>query len=488
MKQKMKKLLIGFFIIMLVANVVCRVRDTYMVSRVVIGRPIRTTLTHALQAEGYFTSSDISYVQPQAGWKIGKIFVAAGSQVEEQDALWQYDIDFLNNLCMEKKAALQKQLLTIEQTQLTYIFESGVSEEALAIQDFQKATKQVAYEQIQLEEAVEKYEKKIAEINKKYDKLEDLARQEYYISCSEEMEDMQKALLETRLDSQIFTLKESRKQEKESAYEEIISQNECLFQAIQNFEGAKQGYDNAVITEQAKQEQQAKSNQSISITQSVLEIEKKHLLDEITYIEEYIQQEGYVYSPNAGNVTCVELVEGHLASGEEKVQVAGVTNTFVFSLPEDEVALLSEGDKCYIRVAGLVRSKEGVIVKLQPEKENNIGFWKVTCIQTDDETWNECRWKQQGTVSIQKKTQEYNCCIPIGALVYQKDAYYCRLVTEEYTILGTEEIIEEVPVMLVDKDATYAYVTGDINEESKVVTDYNKAITDGDRVRVVSRL
>lgn len=488
MKQRMKKLLLYFFIFMIVANITCRVRDTYLVPRVVTGRPIRTALTHSLQADGYFSSTDKEYIQPEAGWKIGKVFVKAGTQVEEQEPLWQYDMEYLHDLLLDKQEALRKQQMVIEQTKMTYVSQSGVSGETLALQNFEKAAEQVTCEQIWLEEAVAEYEKRIAEINQKYDKKEELARQEYNISCREELEDTQKALLDTQLASQIFALKESRKQEKDSAYDEIINQNKSLFQAIQNLESAKQNYDNAVITQQEEQEQRARSNKSVALTISALKIEENHLIEEIAYIDEYIQQEGYVYAQKAGNVTNVELIEGHLAGGEEKVEIAGISNTFVFSLPEADVSLLTQGDECSIHVAGMSGSKEGKIESLQPEKMDTQAAWTVTCIQTGEETWEECRWNQQGMVSIRKKTQEYNCCIPVEALVCQNGAYYCRVVTKEQTILGTEEIIEEIPVMLIDKDTSYAYVIGEIHEESRIVTDYNKTISEGDRVRVVSRL
>lgn len=488
MKQKMKKFLLYFFACMLVANVICRVRDTYMVPRVEVANPIRTKLTHSMQTDGYFTSSDSWYLQPQAGWKIGKVFVSPGSQVQERDVLWQYDLAYLNDLYLEKMNALEKQQLMIEQTKMTYASGSEVSEDILALQNLEKATGQVNCEQIWLEEAVAEYEKRIREIEAKYEKKKDLAKQEHNINCSEDLEDTQKALLDTQLSSQIFSLEEEEKEEKKNAYDEIISKNKSLFQAMQDLESAKQKYDNAVITQQETQKQQEKSNKSVTCAIEVLGIEENALEEEIALIKSAIEQEGYVYTNMAGNATNVELVEGHFASGEEKVEIAGVSDTFIFSLPETEVALLEQGDECHIHVAGISRSKDGTIENLQPENVEKHGNWTVTCIQSEQEPWDDCRWNQQGTVSIQKKTQEYNCCVPVEALVCQSGNYYCRVVTEEQTILGKEQVIEEIPVTVVEKDANYAYVTGDIFEESVIVTDYNKAIAEGDRVRVVSRL
>jgi len=103
MKQNIKKWLIIFFSFMLIANIACRIKDTYMIPRVKVENPIRTKLEHSFQTEGYFTSSSRNYIQPQAGWKIGKVFADAGMQVQEEDVLWQYDVAFLEELLSEKQ-------------------------------------------------------------------------------------------------------------------------------------------------------------------------------------------------------------------------------------------------------------------------------------------------------------------------------------------------------------------------------------------------
>lgn len=486
MKQNIKKWLLIFFSFMLIANIACRIKDTYMIPRVKVENPIRTKLEHSFQTEGYFTSSSRNYIQPQAGWKIGKVFVDTGMQVQEEDVLWQYDMAFLEKLLSEKQDELKKQRVSIEQTKLTYVSESGVSQDVLALQSFEKAAAQLTYEQIWLQEAVTEYEKKIAEINKNYDKKEALAKQDYHINCSEEIEETQKALLDTQLASQLHELKEARKQEKESAYDEIVAHNKSLFQAIVNVQNEKQNYDNAVINQQATQEQKRKSNRIVELTLAVLEIEEKQLLEEIKNIEECIQQEGYVYAKEKGNVSAMELVEGHFASGEEKVEMMGMSDQFVFSINEEMVALIEEGDECFIQVPGMPRSKEGIITMIQPGCAEHQGDWQIACMETGDEPWEECRWKQKGVVSVVKKTEDYQCCIPIEALVCQGNGYCCRVIEKKKNILGMEEVIQEVSVTVVDKDDTYACVVGEINEESDVVTDYNKTITDEARVRVVN--
>lgn len=178
MKQRMKKMLVYFFIFMIVANIVCRVRDTYMIPRVIVSSPVRTELTHTMQAEGYFTSSDKEYIQPKAGWKIGKVFVKMGTQVNEQTVLWQYDLAYLKELLLDKQENLKKKQIAIEQAKMTYASQSEASTATIAMQDVEKSANQVVCEQIWLEEAVSQYEKKIDEIEQKYDKKEELARQE----------------------------------------------------------------------------------------------------------------------------------------------------------------------------------------------------------------------------------------------------------------------------------------------------------------------
>lgn len=486
MKQKVKKCLLVFFSFMLIGNIASRIKDTYMIPKVCVQNPIRVKLEHSIQTEGYFTSSDKTYVQPQEGWKIGKVFVNSGMQVQEDDVLWQYDVAFLEKLLSEKQDELKKQRISMEQTKLTYVSESGVSQDVLALHEFEKAATQLSYEQIWLQEAVVEYEKEMAAINKKYDKKVALVKQEYQINCREELEETQKALLEHQLSSQLFELEEARKQEKEGAYDEIVAHNKSLFEAIVNVQNEKQNYDLAVMTQQEVQEARVKSNRIVELTIDVMEMEEKYLLEEIEKMEESIQQEGYVYATEKGNISAVELVEGQLASGKEKVEIMGISNQFVFSLHEEDASLMDEGDECFIQVSGMARSREGIVTILQPENGEKQGEWQILCEEMGDEPWEECRWKQKGTVSIVKKTEEYQCCIPVNALVYQNGEYCCRVVEKKKTILGMEEVVREISVIVIDKDDSYACVMGEINDESQIVTDYNKAISDCERVRVVN--
>ena len=53
-------------------------------------------------------------------------------------------------------------------------------------------------------------------------------------------------------------------------------------------------------------------------------------------------------------------------------------------------------------------------------------------------------------------------CSQIIKTVKIYGAYYCRGVEEENTILGTEEIVHEIPIVVNEKDEAYAYVSGEI--------------------------
>lgn len=484
MKKIVTRVFVCFMGLMVIANIVCRIKDSYMIPKVVVGRTTKGALTHVYESNGIFTSSEHTYIQPQCNWKIEKILVQEGQMLEEGMPLWKYELEQLQELLQEKQEALQKYQIQVKRENMAGTYYVGVSEEERALQELEQAMSQVVCEQQWLLEEVEKYEKKIKEIDEKYEKKEALAKQNYNISRMDELTDTEKALLDTALQVELNELKEAKKQEKETACQEIIGQNESLFQAIQEMDSQELGYQNAMreADAQKQQEQQEKLGHELNIEELQIDIIK--LTREIEQLQEMIEAEGYVYATENGMVSKIELEEGHISSGTEKLILEKAVDRFQFELSKDEVGQLAVGDVCMITVEGKARDFQGMITCMK-EEEDTV---EITCEEAGDISWDGCRLNQQGLVKIKKKTEEYYACVPIHAILCKNGEYYCRVVTWQDTLLGKEQIVEEERVVIVDQDSAYAAITGNVHEESDIVLEYDKVLTRGDRVRVVREI
>ena len=76
--------------------------------------------------------------------------------------------------------------------------------------------------------------------------------------------------------------------------------------------------------------------------------------------------------------------------------------------------------------------------------------------------------------------------LPLSALRQGEGSdYYVLVVTEKETVLGEELTAQKVDVKVEKRDGEYAAVTeGALGRNDKIIIDSNKAIKDGDRVRL----
>ena len=79
--------------------------------------------------------------------------------------------------------------------------------------------------------------------------------------------------------------------------------------------------------------------------------------------------------------------------------------------------------------------------------------------------------------------------MPLAALRQgDGDNYYILVVTEKETVLGEELIAKKVDVKVEKRDSEYAAISdGIIGRNEKIITDSNKIVEDGDRVRLESK-
>lgn len=91
---------------------------------------------------------------------------------------------------------------------------------------------------------------------------------------------------------------------------------------------------------------------------------------------------------------------------------------------------------------------------------------------------------QTVTMLLKANSKKYDCCIPRSALNLEGGSYFVFGITEEETILGTENKVIKKPVKLLDKNAEYAAVEG-ISEGETIIVQSDKIIREDIKVRVI---
>lgn len=125
MEKKIEKLIIGFFAVMVLLTMLSRVAASVMVAKVQATTANDGGLSYEIEGTGTINENSKKYIELLSGYKIGKVSVKEGQQVEKGDLLFTYDLEQLK----EKKSALEKEMTKLQlQYQKSGLNESDTSE------------------------------------------------------------------------------------------------------------------------------------------------------------------------------------------------------------------------------------------------------------------------------------------------------------------------------------------------------------------------
>lgn len=191
-----------------------------------------------------------------------------------------------------------------------------------------------------------------------------------------------------------------------------------------------------------------------------------------------IEEKGCVTSPADGILTTVELFQGAVLSGSEKVMVALDQYQFTAQVSSDELAWFQEGDEIKLTRSGSDKAVSYPIDSISMEDGNGN---KTISVILPKESYTV-----GSTLSFhgEKDSKTFESCIPIQALRKDNTGYYVLVVTEKPGVLGKEKYLLKMGAELLSKDASKAAIVTSLKSEDKIVTGSNKNVQEKDRVRI----
>lgn len=189
MKEKTKKYLAGFVILMLVCTVISRATASVTTPMVTVVTPKRGSLSYKVEGTGVIEASSEVFFPVEAEMKIDEVFVKAGDTVEEGQQLFTYNMEALEEKIKVAKANLKSSEMAYEKQALT---------DSLAQAKTDTDTQQTALKRAQddydravakLEEVKESYAKKVEKIKENLSK----EKQTEYDTANKEYEDAKDA-------------------------------------------------------------------------------------------------------------------------------------------------------------------------------------------------------------------------------------------------------------------------------------------------------
>lgn len=223
--------------------------------------------------------------------------------------------------------------------------------------------------------------------------------------------------------------------------------------------------------EKAAQEKQRQLDQSAA---GLAVEEAKEALEKV---QKLWQAGGEARAPMEGKVSDMELQEGIMVSGSEKVSLLLPCYQMRVSLPKADLAYFQEGDPIMVG-KGSKEKKEYAIDDIS--EEDASGNQTITVFLSQEE------FEVGEAVSFEasKSSETFDSCIPISGLRKDNSGTYVYVIMTRKGILGEEEFLLKTGVTVLSKDAAKAAIAEPLGSDCRIVAGSSQPVEDQDRVRV----
>lgn len=471
-KERAVKYFAVFLLFMLVCTIVSRGIYAWQMPKISTGTAESRALTRKITANGYVLTKEEVPVTLEAGILIEKILVVEGQKVAPGDLLLQADLSDL-----EKTAAQLDSQIRSEEAKLSELNASGNNAVNRANQDLKDVSDSSAGAVSRADQALqaaraerdafpskEQYRENAYKKDAQYQKLKKAAEKKK--ASKEEKEAFQ--FYKKSLDQTISESYEQEKQALDNAAAEMeqalneanANRDSALKQAQRDLEDAKNGGENG-----AKIEQQ----NAISLLK-----EKRAAFAALQ------QAEGKVLCEIEGHVSRILSCAGERTTDTAALVLSddGGEKLFQAILPQEEKSYIAAGDKMTLSFQG-GKSANGVEIEAVGELEDK------SCQVTGKVSEPGVNVGDLGIMEMNIEIGRYACAVPIDALHNDGGTDYVLVVEEHETILGTELVARKRKVKALERDEEYvALEDGSLTDEEKFVSDSDKEIADGVRVRL----
>ena len=437
MKKKLIKVAILFLGVMICLTILSRVADSIIIAKVTTTRPSKAEIRRSIVSQGYVKATEEVVINVPVSIRVGGVFVEIGQQVQEGDTLFEFDA-----------AALAEQALLVEQEVAKIDLEIEATKSRISVEQSERNSTQY--------QAQQGYEATVSEENLKvYQAAEMLTAAEYeyeqYINHPEQFgEDVTEKSLQSTVD------------EMQRMYDLAVSaRNTAIGAAEQSLISADipVPIDNSVET---------------------LEIDRGIKSAELEKLRNIQEQSGKIYATNPGIITEINVKSGSLSSEIEAAVLIANVQAGLKIVAQVECELAEDifvGDVVSIKADP---SKELTIQALQPNIEDPHILDIIIRVESDKVSVGSTT-----EISIDKKSKIYDICVPLTALHQEGDRFYVFVVEREESVLGSDTVAKRIPVSLLEKNDTTAAISGELlNIEEEIITESNKMINEGSRVRL----
>lgn len=434
-------MILAFFIVMLCCTFIARGASSMTVAKVKTEEVSRGSLTEEFGGEGKITAKDKIYQSIPEGHKVIDFLVSPGSAVQKGEGVLKLDPEGIEEQITAQEREVEKTELQIEQQKISGSPQAHTPATAQAGLDLSRAKENFEAAQSSFQQAKESYE---AAANTPSSGEDEASREENLQKLREAQDTAQAAL-----------------QEAQSMYQ----------QSFGEYGLAEQEDANSSANEASSQRASQAAVEELQIN---LEIQKEKLNE----LQELKEAGGIVTARAEGVLESIGAAEGTITTGTEQIvfETGGVEACGV--IPGEKTAIVAAEDEIEIQIAGEAK-KQTLTVERVGQNPEGACVWYASL---GDGSY---RSGTDFTYQYSKKSKGiYEQLIPISALREAGGSHYILIAEKRPGILGESYVAVRVGVTVLEKDDRFAAVETNLPGEARLITESNKYVKEGDRVRI----
>ena len=240
--------------------------------------------------------------------------------------------------------------------------------------------------------------------------------------------------------------------------------------------------ENVNKVKQSVQEEKRYQKQLAALQREGLELTLESQKEQLEKLETWAACDGVVFSQNAGVLEAVGVVEGAITSGTEQIVLQSGQQEVCGEIEEASLGLIKEGCEVTVFVQGEAEEQKIPVEKVGMSKEGKMMWYGKIPNQKEAKNYSV-----NTIISYnyhEKTAGSYEALVPLSALREEQNAAYVLAAEVRAGILGDQYTAIKVPVTVLDQDEDYAAVEGAIGADTLIVSESNKYVEAGDRIRL----
>ena len=312
------------------------------------------------------------------------------------------------------------------------------------------------------------------------DQIEESVRQSY----AQQLYDAQQKVEQTRQEA------EAREEELEAYLQQMGEGQATEESLIAAVEQAQEAYDDAVTSLENAKTQYGRAIDSASLPESsnhsaqIGQITYDQMALDLEKLEALLESNGEILAPADGVVTQCYVQTGEKTTDTTAMLLADLSRGLKFSgvITQEQSEYIGVGDEVTLRAESTGKEYTDLTVTTVSTQEEAEGGYRLT-VQLPAETLTLGSVVQ---MNCTRKSQPYNCCVPLSALhLDQWNQPYVLIVEQVNTVLGTQTQAQKISVQVLEQNEYMAALeTGALNSEHQVIVGSDRAVDVGSRIRV----